>query len=306
MQIEYLSASRLDTYCSCPFKYFLQYHIKLPELKRDTIATHKGSAIHSALEMHVKGNDGEKALKDYYAENKVWEFDNRKPDKGWRHPVDKNCAVCPWAQRVGNDTICSIAGRDVNAFDGCPRPNFEDDLGLYRKTLGKDDAPFSRKIIGAEVPFDIKIDNFRIHGYIDLITEVDEDTLEVRDYKSGTYTKNTEDALEDFQMRIYSLVAKILYPNYKFVMMTLDYLRSRPVTVIFGKDDDEKTKQFLKDTYKEIVSNPDPARCKSFKCSWCVGYEECGRIRESFLNSNGKFVMPPPVVIDEAKTKEEV
>ncbi len=306
MQIEYLSASRLDTYCSCPFKYFLQYHIKLPELKKDTIATHKGSAVHNALEMHCKGSDGEKVLKEYYAENKVWEFDDRKPGKGWKHPVDKNCAKCPWAQHHGNSTICSIAGRDINGFDGCPRPNFEDDLTLYRKTLSKEDNPFARKVIGAEVPFDIKIDNFRIHGYIDLITEVDEETLEVRDYKTGNYAKNTDEALKDFQMRIYSLVAKTLYPQYKFVIMTLDYLRTKPITVIFGKEDDEITRQFLKDSYKKIVNSTDPPRVKSFKCSWCVGYDRCGEIRNSFLDKNGKFVMPPAVESAKVEVDEEV
>lgn len=294
MIIEYLSASRLDLYLSCPFRYFLQYHIKLPELREQTIATHKGSAVHEALEHHVKGRDYEEVLKEYYAEHKVWEFDDRKAGRGFPHPVEKNCANCKWAVHKGKTTTCSVAQRLVDDFDGCPKPNFEDDLKLTYDTINKEDSYLNRKIIGAEVPFNMDFEGFRVRGFIDLVTEVDEETLEVVDYKTGNYTKNGEDAFKDLQMRIYSMVIKILYPQYKYVLMTLYYLRKRPITVIFTKEDDEKTKQFLESSYKKIVESVNPPRQKSFKCNWCVGYEECGKIRESFLGENGEFKMPDP------------
>jgi RecB family exonuclease len=294
MIIEYLSASRLDVYMSCPFRYFLQYHLKLPELKGQTIATHKGSAVHEALELHVKGEDYEKVLKDYYAQYKVWEFDNRKPGRGFPHPVEKKCDTCQWAAHKGKTTTCSIAQRLVTDFDGCPKPNFEDDLKLTSTTINKEDSVLNRKIIGAEVPFNMTFDKFKVRGFMDLVTEVNETTMEVLDYKTGNYTKNGKDAFKDLQMRIYSMVAKILYPQYDYVLMTLYYLRKRPVTVIFSREDDEKTKQFLGDSYEKIIASIDPPRQKSFKCTWCVGYEECGKIREKFLDGDGNFCMPEP------------
>ena len=125
MIIEYLSASRLNTYIDCPFRYFLQYHLKLPELRQDSIATHKGSAVHEALELYVKEDkDYVKHLKAYYEKHKVWEFDNRKPNRGFPHPVEKDCANCKW---FASNDICSIANRSIEEFDGCPKPNFEDD-----------------------------------------------------------------------------------------------------------------------------------------------------------------------------------
>lgn len=295
MKIEYLSASRLQVFVDCPFKYFLQYHLKIPELIGDTIHTHKGSAVHESLERYVKGEtDYELTLKEYYAANKVWEFDNRRPDKGFPHPQIKTCQTCPWAVRTNGGTICSIAARDVNSFEGCPRPNFEDDLKICKTTLTREKSPLNRKIIGVEVPFKETFENFRVQGFIDLVTEVDEETIEVRDYKTGNYAKKTDEAWKDLQMRIYSLVAKKLFPQYKYVLMTLDYLRKEPVTVCFGPQDDEKTKQFLGRAYNEIIKCEDPQRIKSFKCNWCIGYEACGKIRERFLNAEGKFVMPPP------------
>lgn len=297
MRIEYLSASRLNVWIDCPFRYFLQYHISLPELREDTIHTLKGNAVHETLEKYVKGDkDYEKLLKDYYAETKLWELDNRSERRGFPHPVDKDCEECQYAIYSNTGVICSIAKRNISEFDGCPRPNFEDDLNLTKATISKDNSVLNRKIIGAEVEFDKEYDGFKVRGYMDLVTEVDEETLEVRDYKTGTYTKKTDEAFKDLQMRIYSLIAKEMFPQYKYVLMTLDYLRKQPVTVIFGPEDDEKTRTFLQDAYKKITESVNPPRKKSFKCNWCVGYDECGKIRESFCNEDGEFIMPEPVI----------
>lgn len=294
MKIEYLSASRLQVFCDCPFRYFLQYHLKLPELGLATISTHKGSAVHESLDRYVKGEtDYTSTLKEYYAEHKVWEFDNRKPDRGFPHPQPKSCQTCPWASQTPGGTICTIAARDVSSFGGCPRANFEEDLAIAKLALFRENSPLKRKIIGAEVPFQEVFENFKVQGFIDLVTEIDDETLEVRDYKTGNFTKKTDEAWKDLQMRIYSLIIKKMYPKYKYVLMTLDYLKKTPITVCFSAEDDEKTLQFLGRAYKEIVNAENPERKKSFKCTWCVGYEECGKIRERFLDKNGKFVMPP-------------
>jgi len=292
MIIEYLSASRLNTYIDCPFKYFLQYHLKLPELRGDSIATHKGSAVHEALELYVKEDkDYVKHLKDYYEKHKVWEFDNRKPNRGFPHPVEKDCANCKW---LAGNNICSIANRAIDDFDGCPKPNFEDDLGILEHTIIRPDSVLNRKIIGAEVAFEKEYEGFKVRGFMDLVTEIDRETLEVRDYKTGNYTKNTDEAFKDLQMRVYSMVAKELFPQYDYVVMTLDYLRKGPVSVIFSREDDEKTRDFLRDAYGKISGAVSPVRKKSFKCSWCVGYNECGKIKDKYRDADGQFVMPPP------------
>lgn len=300
MKIEYLSASRLNVFIDCPFRYFLQYHLELPELKQDTLATHKGKAVHETLDKYVKGSkDYVKELKDYYSNTKLWELDRRNERRGFPHPVEKDCGECRHAIFSSKGVICSIAKRNVEEFEGCPKPNFEDDLKLVKQTIHGEDTVLNRKIIGAEVEFNKHYEGFKVRGFMDLVTEIDEETLEVRDYKTGTYTKKTEEAFRDLQMRIYSLIAKELFPQYKYVLMTLDYLRKQPVTVIFGPEDDEKTREFLQDAYKKISEAKNPPRKKSFKCNWCVGYDKCGKIRESFLDENGEFVMPPE------KEKEE-
>ena len=293
MIIEYLSASRLNVYVDCPFRYFLQYHLKLPELNQDTIHTHKGSAVHEVLEKYAKDDkDYRKNLIEYYFQHKVWEFDNRKPNRGFPHPVEKDCDNCKWATDTGGTKLCSVANRLVTMFDGCPKPNFEDDLALIEKTINAEDSYLSKNILGAEVAFSKEYEGFKVRGFIDLIIELDKDTIEVVDYKSGNYTKNTKDAFKDLQMRVYSLVAKELYPQYKYALMTLAYLRKAPVTVTFSPSDDLKTKNFLREAYQKIANSCDPPRKKSFKCNWCVGYHVCGKMKDSYRDDTGKFILP--------------
>ena len=149
--------------------------------------------------------------------------------------------------------------------------------------------------MGAEVAFEKEYEGFKVRGFMDLVTEVDKETLEVRDYKTGNYTKNTDDAFKDLQMRVYSMVAKDLFPDYDYVVMTLDYLRKGPVSVIFNKDDDQKTRNFLREAYGKIEGACEPIRKKSFKCSWCVGYDACAKIKDNYRDENGQFILPEPV-----------
>jgi hypothetical protein len=184
--------------------------------------------------------DYEGVLKKFYAEHKVWTYDNRPPHKGFPHPVEKTCESCPWATKDG---LCSIANRAYTTLDGCPRPNFEDDLALTKATIENDDYKiFDREIIGAEVAFEVDLGGFKLKGVIDLVTKIDDETIEVIDFKSGNNTKSYNELKKDPQMRSYHLIAKKLWPEYKCRMMTLYYLRKlRPVTCAFDDDDDELT-----------------------------------------------------------------
>lgn len=308
MYIKHLSASTADQYINvCEFKVFLQKHLKLPELSQQTIYTSKGLAVHETLEDWV-GKPGEVPQKDYvarlkkfYQENKPWKMDNRRLGKGFPHPWAKSCEGCPWATVSGNTLTCSIANEVVDTLEGCPRPNFEDDLRLVEMRTVDPNSPLHKyKILAVEHAFTKDLGGFNIHGYIDLIVEKDPDTLCVIDYKTGNTTKNTEKAFKDFQMRIYSLVAKLDFPGYKNVEMTLDYLRKKPISVIFDEDDEKDTLDCLKKVWRRIENNNDPKIMPQYLCNFCVGLERCREIRAGFMKK-GKFIMPPPTPSEDEK-----
>lgn len=315
MHFSHATASRIKTYRQCEFRYFLEYQLQYPPMRKDNIYSGKGSAVHEALEGWTnwklgvpKTKDGpyveedwEETLRKYYEKSKLWELDARKPDKGgFPHPVEKTCESCPWASK---DDRCLIANKATGAVDGCPRPNFQSDVDLVKRTLTRtdysplaldEDGNFVRKIIGAEVQFDTELGGVRVRGVIDLVAEDDSETIEIIDYKTGR-SMSYRKAFDDPQVRIYAAVARLLWPQYKFVMVTLHYLKKYPVTVPLSVEDDELTIRSLQRAQNQILENKEPARIMptryGFPCDWCIGRDTCGEIKEKF-KVNGRFQLP--------------
>lgn len=306
MQTTHVTASRLKCNRNCEFKFFLEYHIMYPPLKEGNIYAEKGSAIHEALEKWVNSKLGQKenanedyeeTLREYYERTRLWRLDDRRMDKGHPHPVEKTCESCPWASK---DNMCLIANQPIDAVDGCPRPNFQEDLNLTKNTIEREDVDYletdvsgvlNKKILGVEQEFDTELGGVRVRGVMDLVLEEDEDTIEVCDYKSGR-SMSYNSAFKDEQVRIYGAIARKLWPQYKYVMVTLYYLKNKPVSVPLSKKDDELTIKSLQKRYKEIIENHSPRRNKSWLCNFCVGWEECGEIYDKFRGVDGKFRLP--------------
>src|SRR5690606_17410763 len=125
------------------------------ELNADSIAAQKGSAVHYALEYYVKeGLKIDIALEKliaYYAGTELWKLDDRKPGKGWKHPVEKDCANCEWASKNKTGFFCKIAKKDTSELDGCPGPNFDDDWIYTQIAINRNKDVYARKLIGTEV-----------------------------------------------------------------------------------------------------------------------------------------------------------
>lgn len=301
MELKKLSASRINTYKDCEFKYFLDYHLKLPEMRESNVYALKGTCVHEALEYYARfkmeeeenaEEDYEVTLLNFYKREKLWEIDDRPPHKGFPHPVEKTCESCPWATK---DDKCRIADTPISVVKGCPRPNFEDDLALTKKTIdNKAYDIFNRKIIGTEVYFKDDLgDGLIVNGYIDMVTEIDKDTIEIIDFKTGNRAKSYNEMRKDPQARTYSLVAHKMWPQYKYVQMTLYFLRKRTVTCIFTKEDDELTLKSLQRAWHNIRTNENPSRPhrSMWLCNFCIGHDRCGEIREHF-KTNGRFNLP--------------
>lgn len=319
MLFTHATASRIKSYKQCEFKYFLEYMLQFPPLRAGNIYSEKGSAVHLALEKYahaVRGNvdglpeekfaelaeiDYEKTLREYYIESGLWKMDIRKPDKGgFPHPAAKTCESCPWATK---DQRCELADKAIDAVEGCPRPNFQQDLDLIEKTLTRTDynplktthggmgqVCFERKILGIEYAFKMELGGVPVKGVIDLVAEEDEETLEIIDYKTGR-AMSYDKAFNDPQVRTYGAVARLIWPQYKYIMVTLHYLKTNPVTVPLGPSDDELTVKSLQRAMRQISQNANPRRQKGWLCPYCVEYENCGKIRDKF-KVDGRFRLP--------------
>lgn len=114
-----------------------------------------------------------------------------------------------------------------------------------------------------------------LKGTIDLITKVDDSTIEIIDWKTGkrldwaTGQEKTQEKLEnDPQLRIYHYAVQKLYPDIPHVIVTIFFINDGgPFSIIFDKSDLPKTEEMLKDKFEIIKKSRKPALKKSWMCS---------------------------------------
>lgn len=159
-----------------------------------------------------------------------------------------------------------------------------------RKWNGRFD-PRKRKIISPERGFDIvlpydwahyKVETphgidegqLRLKGTIDLITEVAPGIIEIIDWKTGQRLDWGTGAVKDYkklandpQLRIYHYAASKLYPQYKQVMLTINFVRDGgPFSIVFHKQDLEVTERLLRNRFRDIQNTSRPRLNKGWKC----------------------------------------
>lgn len=153
--------------------------------------------------------------------------------------------------------------------------------------------PRNCEILQPEQHFDITIkkpwaaysydmeDNTKLEGYlaikgtIDLITKIDDNTLEIVDYKTGkrldwaTGEEKTQEKLEkDPQLRIYHYAVSNLYPEIDHVIFTIYFINDGgPFSICFDKSDLPKTEDMLRQKFEIVKNTRKPRLTKSWMCS---------------------------------------
>lgn len=141
----------------------------------------------------------------------------------------------------------------------------------------------------------------KLKGTIDLVVEVDENTIEIRDYKYGRMfnwgqnkPKDYESLQKDKQLMFYYYAAKKIFPQYENIMITIIFVRDGgPVTVCFDDSDYNEVESMVKETFLKVKNNEEPRlldptyrdhRCNKF----CAFYKKqvdgkplCAYIKDS-------------------------
>jgi hypothetical protein len=129
--------------------------------------------------------------------------------------------------------------------------------------------------------YEYNIDGQIVDGYlgmkgtIDLITKVNETTVEVVDYKTGkrldwaTGKEKTQEKLEkDAQLRIYHYAVKKLYPHLDTVIFTIYYINDGgPFSMVFHDSDLIDTENMLRQKFEIIKNTKRPRLNKSWMCT---------------------------------------
>lgn len=152
--------------------------------------------------------------------------------------------------------------------------------------------PRSRFVVQPEQHFDIIIDKpwaeykyetkdgiiegkLAIKGTIDLITKVNDSTLEVIDWKTGKrldwatgQEKTLEKLYKDPQLKIYHYALSKLYPEYDHIIMSINFINDGGAfSMCFDKSDLESTENLIRKKFEEIKNCSKPKLSKTWKCT---------------------------------------
>lgn len=183
-----LSFSRIDRWEKCPLSYRLRYVDRLEEPSGDAAAL--GKAVHAAIE----------ALERAHV---------REERRGAISAVD---ATGAWRDAFAE---AGLVGAGV----------FEEGLELvlgFARDQGELDA---HSVIAIEEPFELRVGDQTVIGVLDRVDRVDDETVEVIDFKTNRLLFTRDDLATSLQLSLYCVAARELWPWAREVRLTFWMLR---------------------------------------------------------------------------------
>ncbi len=164
-----------------------------------------------------------------------------------------------------------------------------------------------RDVLALEQKFLLKVGRFTVLGFIDRIDWVDDETIEVIDYKTNRMLFTRDEVNHSLQMSLYELAVRQLYPWVKKVKLTFHMLRHNV------RMRTERTPEQLEaaKAYVETLGTMTeeaieyPARLNT-NCVWCDHRQHCPAYADA-LKGRREFICEDDSDLDAvAREREEV
>jgi len=135
-------------------------------------------------------------------------------------------------------------------------------------------------------------------GAMDKVEEINEDTILVTDYKTSKYFETASELKADIQLSVYEVVASIKYPDYKRIILSLDYLRGVPVYTYRTLTERQGFMEYMLAIYAEMLKlkKDKCAPTLNDMCSWCDFTDNCTAYQEAL--SGKSFIKKKPEEYD--------
>lgn len=204
-------------------------------------------------EINIRNYDLSKIFDDVY---KYYTTNNSHHD--WKEKDKKDC--WNWVNKTLEFNNGMFDPRNRNIL--CPEQHFDFII----------DKPWAK--YSFDTP-DGKLEGqLALKGTIDLITKIDDNFLEIIDWKTGrrldwaTGKEKTQEKLEsDPQLMIYHYAVSHLYPDIDNIMITINFINDGgPFSMCFQKSDLIKTERMLRDKFEKIKAVKRPKLNKSWMC----------------------------------------
>ena len=256
-----LSATRINTFLGCKQKYWFSYVEHLPKVSNPAFKL--GTACHEALEFA----------------GGIWRKNNKFSNSDIKKIMDKYDAV---SIREGiTEMTIHKEGRDLikkrinNFMTGKKIIDLEFKFGFGRGT---------KNVVTDE--------GISLIGAIDKVEEIDQDTLLIVDYKTSKTVPTADQIKEDLQLSIYDLVAHKIWPQYKRIILSLDFLKSDMLYTYRTEGEREEFSDYLTQLYNQMVDlkKEDAQADLNIFCPWCDFKEYCSTYQKACKKSKYEFL----------------
>jgi len=267
---QHLSFSRLSRFEQCPLSYRLHYIEK--QQAEPGLPLRFGKTIHAVLERLVKEV-----------------VDDERTER-----LSEERAVELYRETWG---AAHLTGMQL----------FAEGLAILRRFIADQGIVNHRNILAIEKEFRLPVGPFEVLGFIDRVDWVDDQTVEVIDYKSNHQLFTRDDIDSTLQLSLYHIAAQRLWPWAKNVKLTYWMLRHGV------KQETSRTEEQLVDAlaYVETLGRQTesakdyPARLNT-NCSYCDHRKHCPAYADA-LKGKREFLCEDTEDLEAvAKEREEV
>ncbi len=185
---EYLSYSRLKRYEQCPLSFKLIYIDKVPKDPSDALLF--GSLIHTVLE-------------------KVYRWVIEEEYSG---PIPENLIMDLYKDHWAQSGLSTFS-------------LFQEGVEILRAYIHDNAIVDHRDILAVEKQFTLSIRDYGLLGYIDRVDRINDDTIEIVDYKTNRLIFTRDEVDADLQLSVYNMAARELWPWAKNVHLVFHLLR---------------------------------------------------------------------------------
>ena len=267
---QHLSYSRLSRFETCPLSYRLHYIEK--KQAEPGLPLRFGKTIHAVLERLIK----------------------EVVDDERTGPLSEERAVELYREAWGTERL---TGMDV----------FAEGLAILRRFIAEQGVVDHRDVLAIEKEFRLPVGPFEVLGFIDRVDWIDDETVEVIDYKTNHQLFTRDEVDTSLQMSLYEVAVRRLWPWAKKVKLTFWMLRHgvRQVTT--------RTEEQLADAlaYVETLGRQTetateyPARLNT-NCSYCDHRKQCPAYADA-LKGKREFIVEDLADLEGvAREREEV
>ena len=300
MLITYVRSSSYNNYAFCQMQYFITYVLghRSDSGKKAEI----GTIVHKTLEVLA----GLKKFQQDNPKRKYLEVTDDVVDVGDKVKIHVEKFLTD--SFVDNLSEMSYDAYTCKSKHHWTKGDFKTVNKLTYQALEYNDGQFDprfRNVVDSEPHFDIPIEEdwgkytyelpdgkvlegqLAIKGTIDLVTRIDNDTIEVIDWKTGQRKdwatgeeKTYEKLCEDPQLLLYNYAISKMYTDYKQAIMTIFYVKDGgPFSMCFDLSDKENFLKMLKERFEDIKKNNAPKLLSRDRSDW-----RCTRVCHFYKN----------------------